>query len=55
MKKCSKCKLDKPKSEFCKDVGKKDGLCSHCKSCTYKRGKNIVKLLQTRNIEENII
>jgi len=43
MKKCSKCKLDKPKSEFCKDVGKKDGLCSHCKSCTYKRGKEYSK------------
>lgn len=32
-KKCSKCKLDKPKNEFCKDKNRKDGLNYTCKLC----------------------
>ena len=33
MKVCSKCKIEKPLSEFYKDKGKRDGLCSSCKEC----------------------
>ena len=37
MKKCFKCKQTKPKSEFAKNSGRKDGLQSLCKSCMSKR------------------
>lgn len=33
MKKCSKCKIELPESEFWKDKYKKDGLRSACKNC----------------------
>lgn len=33
MKKCSKCKIEKPLDDFHKDSSKKDGLCSKCKPC----------------------
>jgi hypothetical protein len=32
-KKCTKCKVEKPTSEFSKSKPKKDGLESNCKSC----------------------
>jgi hypothetical protein len=35
MKTCSKCKIEKSKSEFRKNKSKKDGLDSWCKTCGY--------------------
>lgn len=40
MKKCSKCKIEKPLIEFSKDKQKKDGFTSQCKSCINKRVLN---------------
>ena len=34
-KKCSKCGVEKPTSEYYKDKRKKDGLYPHCKACHY--------------------
>lgn len=39
MKLCSKCKIEKPKSEFYRDKSSKDGLSYTCKSCVSERGK----------------
>jgi len=36
MKICSKCKVEKPESEFSKDIQKKDGLKYSCKECSSK-------------------
>ena len=36
MKKCSKCGIEKPLTEFCKDKTHKDGHKSRCKSCIAK-------------------
>lgn len=36
MKRCYKCKLKKPESEFFKDRTHKDGLNSKCKVCQMK-------------------
>ena len=36
MKKCNKCGIEKPLTEFHKDKNKKDGHRSHCKSCIKK-------------------
>lgn len=33
MKTCTKCKINKPKSEFLRDTRHKDGLHSNCKAC----------------------
>lgn len=42
-KKCSKCKLLKPISEFHKDKYKKDGLTCWCKDCKRKYGRKYHK------------
>lgn len=34
---CTKCKKEKPLTEFVKDPSKLDGLCSHCKACTKEK------------------
>lgn len=54
---CSKCKQEKPKSEFHKANDKKDGLKSWCKACshiaraeTYQ--KTLMKRLQPSDIEK---
>jgi hypothetical protein len=39
MKKCSKCEIEKPLTEFYKDKTKKDGLKSCCKICSEKTKK----------------
>ena len=51
MKKCTKCRTEKPLLEFAKDSGKKDGFCSWCKACKKKindryrkRNKKIIAL-----------
>lgn len=44
MKKCTKCKIQKPYSEFSRNKNKKDGLQCHCRSC--------VKLYQQENKEK---
>jgi len=50
MKKCSKCKIEKPYSEFVKDRQKKDGYRFHCKSCLkeYYQKNRIEKLDKAR-------
>ena len=40
MKTCSKCKEEKPFSEFHKNRTRKDGLCVHCKTCKIKQSKS---------------
>jgi hypothetical protein len=40
MKICSKCKIEKDKSEFVKNKHTKDGLDSKCKICFYEQKKN---------------
>lgn len=39
LKRCSKCGIEKPESEFSKNKGNKDGLRSECKSCQSKSRK----------------
>lgn len=39
MKKCSKCEVIKPHTEFYKGTSSKDGLYSYCKSCTKIRAQ----------------
>jgi len=39
MKRCSKCKQEKPKTEFHNHVRAKDGLQYHCKTCLQSYGK----------------
>lgn len=38
-KTCTECKLEQPRSEFPKNRQTKDGLKSHCKTCTRRRAK----------------
>ncbi len=40
MKKCSKCKIDKPLTEFRKDKRGKNGLSARCKICRNKQDKD---------------
>ena len=39
MKKCTNCKLEKNKKDFCKDKRHSDGLQSHCRECQSIRSK----------------
>jgi hypothetical protein len=39
MKKCTKCKQEKPLVEFHKESKKKRGVSSHCKECRSKQRK----------------
>jgi len=39
MKTCSKCKNDKPPSEFTRDAKRKDGLNVYCRECTREAGR----------------
>ena len=39
MKTCSKCKIEKPETEYNKDKSRKDGLSPWCKSCKSEKGK----------------
>jgi len=50
MKKCSKCKIVKPYSEFLKDKSKKDGYRFHCNACLkeYYQKNRIEKLDKAR-------
>lgn len=41
MKKCSRCKSEKPTSEFYKHRSRKDGLMDHCRPCERTRFKAI--------------
>jgi hypothetical protein len=43
MKRCSKCKIEKKETEFCKDKQKKDGLSSSCKECNKEYQKTYRK------------
>ena len=43
MKKCSKCKIEKPYSEFSKHKKKKDGYQPFCKSCNKEYKKQYQK------------
>ncbi len=52
MKRCSRCKVKKKLSKFCKDKSRKDGLNHRCKECcreyqqTYWKSKNGKEILQ---------
>lgn len=37
LKQCSFCKIQKPKSEFCKHKKRKDGLNGQCRQCTHEQ------------------
>jgi len=62
MKICSKCKIEKPKSNFSGDARANDGLYSQCKDChnkccnrrnaTYKGKEKIKKYQQSSNVKE---
>lgn len=39
MKICSRCKIEKELSEFCKSKKSKDGLYCHCKDCCHELGR----------------
>tara|TARA_Y100000114_G_scaffold62280_1_gene57095 strand:- start:1252 stop:1881 length:630 start_codon:yes stop_codon:yes gene_type:complete len=43
MKKCTKCGIEKPLTEFHKNSASKDGLCNWCKSCKSKIKKEYLK------------
>lgn len=60
MKKCYKCKKEKPLSEFSKNLSKKDGLSSQCRECHkqlrhnhyLKNKKKIIKQISNLKIEK---
>ena len=49
MKKCSICKIDKPKDSFNKHSDRSDGLQSHCRDC----GKEQSKAYYKRNLDKH--
>lgn len=49
MKNCSKCKTDKPASEFHKNSRRSDGLQSYCKDCAKIRNADYYKATPERN------
>ena len=57
MKKCTKCRIEKNESEFCKDKYTKDGLCGCCKQCRKKDNdlpKNVERRKKYHNSPEQI-
>ena len=65
MKKCSKCKIEKPLDEFYKNKSQKDGLARYCKICDkviskkyptdYNKWKNYYKEHYNKNKDKRII
>jgi hypothetical protein len=56
MKKCTKCGIEKPLSEFNKNKSRKDGLGSHCKACIgeqYQQNKKKVAEYQRSWYQKN--
>jgi hypothetical protein len=56
MKKCSKCKVEKPFDEFCKQKIQKDGFYPSCKSCKkkhYEENKEKIAKGQKKYYKEN--
>ena len=56
MKKCNKCNIEKPLSEFYKDKSTKDGLsynCKECKNSYRKENKDKIKEYQEQYYKEN--
>ncbi len=64
MKKCTYCKLEKPKTEFSKNATRKDGIQNICKECSkrrlieahkksYSNRKHIIKENRKEEIERN--
>ena len=51
-KKCTKCKIEKPFSEFYRNIGCRDKVESHCKACDRTRHKAWRKKRMT--IEEKV-
>lgn len=49
MKRCSKCKQEKPFNEFCKNKTKKDGLHTECKPCQREQNIEYRKKLVARS------
>jgi len=52
MKKCIKCKVDKPLTEYTKDKTRKDKLSTKCRSCSYLHSKkrNLLPVNRLRSI-----
>lgn len=53
MKTCSKCKIEKPKTEFQKQSCKADGLRYHCKACRAEKATKHYELNKTRILAQN--
>ena len=53
MKTCSKCKLEKLKSEFSKNLAKKDGLQSCCRECARSNSGNHYSNNKSQYLERN--
>ena len=54
---CSKCKEEKPISEFCRDKRRKDGLYPQCKLCCklyYHENKNLILTQKSDYRKRNI-
>lgn len=51
MKCCSKCKLDKPRSEFGKDRRRPDGLYPQCRECKSATDKESYHKVATKRLE----
>jgi hypothetical protein len=48
MKSCSLCKLDKPTEEYNKNLSKKDGLQTFCRSCNKEKARVYYRLNQEK-------
>lgn len=53
MKKCTKCKIEKSKSEFQKQSCKADGLRYHCKQCRAEKAKDNYKNNKEKILAKN--
>lgn len=53
-KKCTKCAILQTLDQFCKDVQKKDGLNSHCKTCRKIKGQKYYKQNKEFIIEKTL-
>ena len=52
MKKCNRCKIRKPLSDFYRNVDRKDGLLEVCKTCSKKRNKKLYPNRKDKIIEQ---
>lgn len=55
VKRCSRCKQEKPRTEFGEDQGRKDGLQRYCRECTRAYQRERRKKNAARNPDEIVI